>query len=53
MDIHKKVDCAFLCKKGHVTVQVEMLCCFVHLNCLPNELDNDEQTHQCTESDLR
>ena len=36
----------------HVTVQAEMLCCLVHSTCLPDELDNDEQTHECTESDL-
>ena len=52
MDIRKIVDHAFPNEKGHVTVQAKMLCCFVHLIHLPDELDKDKQTHQCTESDL-
>ena len=52
MGIRKKVDYAFPHEKFHVTVWAEMLCGFVHLMCLLGELDNDKQTHQCTEGDL-
>ena len=52
MDIRKKINRAFPYEKVHVTVQAEMLCCFVHLKCFPDELSNDKQTHDCTESDL-
>lgn len=53
MDVHNKVDCAFPREKLHVTVQVDILCCCIHLKCLPNKFDNNEWTHHCTESDLR
>ena len=51
-NVRKQVDYDFPNEKVHVTVQLEMFCCFIHLKCLPDELDVDEQTHQCTESDL-
>ena len=51
-DIRKKVNHAFPNNKVHVTVQAEMFCCFVHLTCLPDELNTDEETHQCAERDL-
>ena len=52
VDIRKKVNHAFPDEKVHVTVQVKMLGCIVHLKSLLDELDNDKQTYQCTESDL-
>ena len=42
VDVRKKVDHAFPDKKVHVTVQAEMLCYFVHLECLLDEFDTDE-----------
>ena len=51
-DIRKKVDHAIPSEEVHVTVQVEILCCFVHLMCLSDKLDNDEQRHECTECNL-
>lgn len=52
MDIRKIVHHAFPNEEVHVTVQTELLCCFVYLMCPPDEFDDDEQTHQCTENDL-
>ena len=52
MDIRKKVDHAFSNEKDRVMVRSETFCRFVYLKRLPNELDNDEETHQCTESEL-
>ena len=49
VDIHKKVQHAFPHKNVRVTAELESPCCSVHLRCLHDVSNHDEQTHQCVE----
>ena len=45
--IRKKVEHAIPRKKAHVTGELESLCESMQFKRLPDELNGDEQAHQC------
>ena len=47
LDLRKKIEHAFLCEKVQVTAQFEAFCHSVHLKWLRDELNTNEETHQC------
>ena len=50
--VRKKVEHAIPRKKAHVTGELESLCESMQFKRLPDELNGDEQAHQCAQSDL-